>query len=440
MAEDPLDAPILGLVQIFSQGEAVCKPIRIGPAALELGRVAGPDAFMVEDDRVSRRHTRIAIAGSGVRVTDLDSRNGTAVDGRRINDETFTTLPRVLRIGQTLFRFTRDLRPFLRGGVEISGREVIGPTLRVSREQIARAAATGNTVLITGPSGAGKELAARAFHEASGRGEHPFIAVNCAAIPTGLAESLLFGAKKGSHSAATVDTDGYVVAADKGTLFLDEIAELDTAVQAKLLRMLEMREVLPLGASRPRKVDVQICTATLKDLRGEVSSGHFRQDLYFRIGRPEVCLPALVERLEEMPSLAQTELVAIDPELKLHVSFIEAAALRAWPGNVREFVQEVKLSGRLARDGKRLSVEAKDLSASAGIEIKEASSRPPSGPRPADHSKENILATLRKEKGNVTRAAKALGLHRNQLRRWIDKNKIDPKTYGGEDTDEPSSQ
>jgi transcriptional regulator of acetoin/glycerol metabolism len=433
LTDDPSDAPVLGLVEIFSNGEPSCRPIRIGMAPIELGRVSAPGVVVVNDDRVSRRHTRIAAAGAGVRITDLDSRNGTAVDGRRIQDETFSVLPRVLRIGQTLFRFTADLRPFLRGGVEVVDKQVIGPTLRTSREEVARASSTGSTVLITGPSGSGKELAARAFHVAGKREHGPFVAVNCAAIPTGLAEGLLFGAKKGSHSAANTDTDGNIVAADRGTLFLDEIAELDLMVQAKLLRVLEMREVLPLGASVPRKVDVQICCATLKDLRTEVSEGRFRGDLYFRMGRPEVRLPSLIERVEEMPPLALLELGAIDPRLGLHVAFLEAAALRAWPGNVREFLREVRQSARVALDAGRTTVEAKDLSATAGEEIRAA--KPSSVPRPAiDHSKDNILATLQREKGNVTRSAKILGMHRNQLRRWLDKNAVDPKAFG--ETDE----
>ncbi len=327
LMDDTSDGPVVGLVEIFSEGEPRCRPIRLGLAPVELGRVAAPGVFVVEDDRVSRRHTRILAVGAGVRITDLGSRNGTAVDGRRIDDKTFAELPRVLRIGQTLFRFTADIRPFLRGGVEQIDKQIIGPTLRVSREEIARAAKDpGNTVLLTGPSGSGKELAARAFHVASGREHAPFVAVNCAAIPTGLAESLLFGARRGSHSAASSDTEGYVQSADKGTLFLDEIAELDITVQAKLLRVLAMREVLPLGATQARKVDVRICTATLKDLRVEVAHNRFREDLYFRIGGPEVRLPALIDRLEEMGPLALIELDAIDPKLTLHVSFIEAAA------------------------------------------------------------------------------------------------------------------
>ncbi len=439
LMDDTSDGPVVGLVEIFSEGEPRCRPIRLGLAPVELGRVAAPGVFVVEDDRVSRRHTRIVAVGTGVRITDLGSRNGTAVDGRRVQDETFAQLPRVLRIGQTLFRFTPDVRPFLRGGVEHLGKQVIGPTLRVSREEIARAAATGSTVLLTGPSGSGKELAARAFHAAGGRAHSPFVAVNCAAIPTGLAESLLFGAKKGSHSAAAADTEGYVQSADKGTLFLDEIAELDISVQAKLLRVLEMREVLPLGASQPRKVDVQICTATLKDLRAEVVNNRFREDLYFRMGRPDVRLPALIDRLEEMGPLALIELAAIDPKLTLHVSFIEAASLRAWPGNVREFLREVRQSARVALDAGRSSVEAKDLSPSAGEEI--TVSRPVSSPRPAaEQTPENIRAALQREKGNVTRAAKKLGLHRNQLRRWLEKNNVDPKSFGDAGGDAPVSR
>jgi transcriptional regulator of acetoin/glycerol metabolism len=275
-----------GLVMIFSEGRPKSQPIRLDKV-VELGRVAGDGVIVLDDDRVSRRHTRIALRERGVQITDLDSRNGTFVDGRRIGDELFTKPPRVLRVGQTLSIFVPDVRPFLRSNVQIRDDIVIGPRLLQSRERIAQAALAGDTLLLTGPSGSGKELAARAFHTSAGRNDGPFVAVNCAAIPTGLAERLLFGARKGAYSGATADAEGYLQAADKGTLFLDEIAELDINVQPKLLRVLEMREVLALGAAHPRKVEIKVVAATLKDLRAEVTAGRFREDLYYRIGRPE---------------------------------------------------------------------------------------------------------------------------------------------------------
>ena len=179
---DALDEAAPGLVVIFSDGRPKCLAVRLDKKPVDVGRVKGDGVFVVEDDRVSRRHTRITRKGDSVRVTDLDSRNGTFVDGKRITDETFTRLPRLLRVGQTLFRFTPDIRPFLRAAVETTAEGIVGPTLRASRDWINRAAAAGDTLLLTGPSGSGKELAARAYHTAGRFASGPFIAVNLSLI------------------------------------------------------------------------------------------------------------------------------------------------------------------------------------------------------------------------------------------------------------------
>ncbi|MFT3765845.1 MAG: sigma 54-interacting transcriptional regulator [Minicystis sp.] len=437
---DAHDAPVPGLVLIFCGGRPQCTPMRLDGKPIILGRYQAEDVTVVDDDRVSRRHTKITARGDGVRVTDLDSRNGTYVDGQRVQDETYTKLPRILRLGQSLLLFVPDVRPFRSGEVEVTPTEVVGPTLRKARLAIERAGEGGDSLLLTGPSGAGKELAARAFHAASGA-SGAFVAVNCATIPAGLAERLLFGARKGAYSGATADSEGYVQAADGGTLFLDEVAELDASVQPKLLRVLELHEVVSLGASHPRKVDVRICAATLRDLRGEVQAGRFREDLYYRIGRPEVRLPPLVERLEDLPWLVARELEKVDPKLAAHSLLLEVCALRAWPGNVRELLGEIRRAGREALADGRTVVKDRDLAESAGREIEAAkpSTGPVAGVSPAELTRESIEAALRKEQGNVTRAARALGLHRNQLRRWITKNGVDPKVFGGDD-DEPEAQ
>jgi transcriptional regulator of acetoin/glycerol metabolism len=440
---DATEVKIPGLVVIFSEGRPKCQPIRIDGKPVEIGRVPGENVIVVVDDRVSRRHTRVSARDGTVRITDLESRNGTFVDGKRITDETRVMLPRVLRVGQTLLAFVSDLRPFLRGGVQTYHDSVIGPRLREAHERIARAALGGDTLLLTGPSGSGKELGARAFHAAAGRTDGKFIAVNCATIPAGLAERLLFGTRKGTYSGADADADGFIQAADRGTLFLDEVAELDVNVQPKLLRVLEMREVTALGAALPHKVDVKIVAATLKDLRGEVTAGRFREDLYYRIGRPEVRLPALTDRIEEIPWLAYDEVKRVDDKLTVSSMFLEACLLRPWPGNVRELLGELRQAARSALDAGRTLVEAKDLSESAGQDIGMSVDPTLSYGGPSMHGSgeitretRDIEGVLRREQGNVTRAARALGMHRNQLRRWLARHNLDPKIYGageGED-------
>jgi transcriptional regulator with PAS, ATPase and Fis domain len=276
---------------------------------------------------------------------------------------------------------------------------------------------------VLGESGAGKELAARAFHDAryASKGEAPFVAVNCAAIPEGLAERLLFGAKKGAYSGAVSDVDGYVQAADHGTLFLDEIAELDLLVQAKLLRVLESREVLPLGASQTKKVSFSVCVASHKRLRDEVSAGRFREDLYFRLGRPEVRLPPLRDRLDEIPWFVEREVRSVDEKLEASVTFFEECVRRPWPGNVRELLREVRRAAHRAVAEGSDSVEPEHLADDAGESLATPEPEPKERVSAKQWSDDEIARALDENGGNVRGTARVLGMHRNQLRRWLAK-------------------
>src|SRR5882672_7403446 len=281
--DDPDRRP--GVVVVFSGGAAAARAIPLVDGSLELGR--GESA----DGRVSRRHAVVAFDGQRWRVTDLGSQNGTFVDGAPATAHAATPLDRVIRIGDSLVIPCDDLRRLQRLGVRSIEDFVRGPATQAVLAEVEDAARSGSTLHIRGESGTGKEGIAQAFHRAGARAERPFVAVNCAAIPHAIAERLVFGAKRGAYSGADADAVGYVEQADGGTLFLDEIAELEPQVQAKLLRVLESHEVLPLGASRPRKVDFHLCSATNKDLRALVAAGALREDLYFRVGQPFVVLP-----------------------------------------------------------------------------------------------------------------------------------------------------
>jgi transcriptional regulator with PAS, ATPase and Fis domain len=265
------------------------------------------------------------------------------------------------------------------------------------------------------------------------------VAVNCAAIPQTIAERLLFGARKGAYSGAEADAQGYLQAADGGTLFLDEVVELDLAVQAKLLRALETKEVLSLGASKPKLVDILICSASNKDLRGLVAAGKLREDLYFRIGRPEVALPPLRQRPEEIALLIQRELQQVAPELGLHLSLVEACLLRPWPGNIRELLVETRSAIQAALMQGSQRVEARHLSPSAGTAFGSGSTPPPpslesrepsnkeaaSRARPLEsEERTRIEEALRQNGGNVAATARALGMHRTQLRRLLERHAI----------------
>jgi transcriptional regulator with PAS, ATPase and Fis domain len=408
--------PAPGLVLVYSEGTPRLRAALLPPAGLEIGRgVFG--GMPLDDQRLSSRHVRVAWSGGGWSIADLESHNGTYVDGRRVTGEATFERARVLRAGRTLFLLESDVRRFVGASVERDGDALVGPTLLGAWREIERAARSGDVLLLTGESGAGKDLAARAFHARAGaRG--PFVAVNCAAIPQGLAERLLFGTRRGAYSGATEDADGYVQAADGGTLFLDEVADLDAAVQPKLLRAIEAKEIVPLGASRPRRVDVRVCSAA-HDLRRAVAEGRFREDLYFRIGRPEVSIPPLRERCEEIPWLLAAELDRARPGLTAAPALVEACMLRPWPGNVRELLSETRrMAGAV---GDRDTVGLEDLARDAGAELPRAAARPGAARDLPDDA--TIEKTLREHEGNVTGAARTLGMHRNQIRRWIAKRR-----------------
>jgi DNA-binding NtrC family response regulator len=383
---------------------------RVLPLRREL--VLGRERELPNDDRLSRVHVSFEQSAGRIRVRDLGSRNGTFVDGRKIEEELLSEGPHVVRIGRTLIVVRPDLRRHLGRGVEVEEGAVVGPLLRDALDGVRSAARAGGSVLIRGESGTGKERCASLFHKhATPHG--PFVVVNCATIPQGVAERLLFGAKKGAYSGAE-NAEGYVQAAERGVLFLDEFGELDLDVQAKLLRVLEAREVLPLGGNSPKKIDVRFCFATHRDLRAHVASGKFRADLYHRIVHPEVQLPPLRERPEEVPELVRRELAHIDPELSPHVKFVEACMSRHWPGNVRELLQHVRRAASAAKSAKERVVQLEHLDPRAGEAFDLESSS-----ESAAHTRESLEAALTAAKGNVSQTARSLGLHRTQLYRLL---------------------
>jgi DNA-binding NtrC family response regulator len=439
------EARVPGLLRLFCVGTAMAQALPLGGEGLELGRGASV-LGEVQDPRMSRRHAHVRFDGRRFWVTDLGSQNGTFVEGEPAPSGTARELQRVLRMGDSLFVPCADVRPFEKYGVKVIDGFVRGPALQGLLEEVSRAAGLGFSLHLHGESGTGKEGVARAFHQHGPRGQGPFVGVNCAAIPQALAERLLFGAKRGAFSGADADAPGYLQAADGGTLFLDEVVELDLAVQAKLLRALETREVLALGASRPKAVDVHICSASHKDLRALVANGRLREDLYFRIGRPEVTLPPLRQRPEELALLVQNEVRKVTPELALHVLLMEACLLRPWPGNVRELLVEVRsaIQTALLQGARRL--EAPHLSATAGTAFgpTQPPQAPPTSPEPPPARAEapprakpldaeeraRLEEALRQQGGNVAATARALGMHRTQLRRLLERHGI--TAAGGE--------
>ena len=304
--------------------------------------------------------------------------------------------------------------------------------MRQVKERIAKVARSMAPVLVRGESGTGKELVARAIHACSHRADGPFVAVNCSAIPETLLEAEFFGARKGSYTGATADREGYFQAARGGTLFLDEIGDLPLAMQSKLLRAIQERQVRALGSTQEDAVDVRIVSATHRDLAADVQAGRFRQDLFYRLNVIEIVVPPLRERREDLPALCQALLVRIAqesgmPAPALSQQLLQQLAEHPLPGNVRELENLLHRAVALSEGGE-LQVDmacrpAMAPLAPAAPASTTAAGAPASSPVPSDlqawldQQERGILVRALQETGfNRTAAASKLGLSLRQIR------------------------
>jgi Nif-specific regulatory protein len=312
----------------------------------------------------------------------------------------------------------------LRGHLPLADDELVGDSASMTqlRQQISRMAPRQGTVLIVGESGSGKELVALALHRQSTRRDAPLVTVNCAAIAATMSEGELFGSRRGAYTGAERDRKGYFQQADEGTLFLDEIGELSLECQAKLLRVIEGKGFLPLGGEKEVKPDVRIIAATHRNLEHEVREGRFRQDLVFRLGI-SIRVPALRDHREDIPLLVQHFLRRLVPEYRPQIRLTEAAMERlrehSWPGNVRQLLlvleNAVVMSDGMTIDVHDLHLTAEDASPTSG---------------PASLNLEEVEAytirqALRQTRGNLSQAAKLLGIHRDTLGMKLKKYEID---------------
>lgn len=303
------------------------------------------------------------------------------------------------------------------------------PKMKAVLDMAFRAAQSDASVLILGESGTGKELLARGIHFNSLRKERPFVVVNCPAIPDNLLESELFGHVKGAYTGALSDRDGKFVQADGGTIFLDEIGDLRADVQAKLLRVLQEREVEPLGSNRVIPVNVRVIAATNQNLEELVKLGKFREDLYFRLNVVPLKIPPLRQRTEDIPDLVSffIEKYAGGPGVKVSDDFLTGLQQYSWPGNVRELENLIE---RLLVLRKSHLLSKADLPDYFNNEqIADKSSLLPEGEdysgSLADVERKAILAALRKCNGNKSRAAKMLSIPRHVLLYRLKKLGID---------------
>lgn len=285
---------------------------------------------------------------------------------------------------------------------------------------IKAAAPTGATVLVTGPSGTGKELVARAIHNLSRRPQGPFIAVNCAALPANLLESELFGHEKGAFTGAESRRQGRFELASDGTLFLDEIGEIDAATQVKLLRVLESRTFERVGGAETIKTDMRLVAATNKDLQKLVAEGKFREDLYYRLAVVDIKLPPLCERKDDIPAMVAAFLKEFSEKNMKEIQSISPAAMERlvaypWPGNVRELRNTIEKMVVLSSSQ---NLDAGDLPGNILASARPAAATIASGSLKSTEA-EKIAAILAKHSGNRTHAAEELGISRRTLIRKI---------------------
>ncbi len=364
--------------------------------------------LVLTDPTVSRRHATVEETAAGYLLKDQNSTNGTFLDGVRVR-EGFLAPGSAIRLGQTEMTFS-PLEERVK--VPLSSRENFGGLIgaTVSMREVfgilERVAPTDMTVLIQGETGTGKELAARAIHDHSRRAQGPFVVFDCGAAAPTLIESELFGHEKGAFTDAVKARQGAFELADRGTLFLDEIGELSAALQPKLLRALDQREVKRVGAEQAVNVNVRVVAATNRDLEKEVKAGRFREDLFYRLSAVSIQLPPLRKRKEDIDPIAK-RLLAGSGSKAIALSPEAAAALAAysWPGNVRELRNVLERASALS-DGKL--IEARDLFLSQGK--KTTTIEGLSGKTLEEIEKAAIQATLKSCAGNKTEAAKQLGI------------------------------
>jgi transcriptional regulator with PAS, ATPase and Fis domain len=370
-------------------------------------------ALQIEDPSVSRHHALLHV-GVPLRLEDLGSANGTHLRGRRLGSREMVPLysGEAIQLGPTggpllvIEGRTDAARSRAGKSQPMSGEEA----MLMLQQLVERVAPSNLSVLILGETGVGKGMIAAQIHQQSRRASLPFLKLNCAAFPETLLEAELFGYHRGAFTGAVQSKPGLFEAADRGTIFLDEIGDLPTGIQAKLLHVLEDREILPLGAVKARPIDVRFISASNHDLESAVEHGRFRRDLYFRLNGISLRVPPLRQRLGEVERLSRAfvqetaKAAGITPEPMLSRKALEILKGHSWPGNVRELrniiERAVTISGGSTIGPQHLPVEQMDalpITASA------------------DAERQRIIDALGRAGGNQSLAAKQLKISRRTL-------------------------
>ena len=424
-ADRPLDPPLqISLAGVdsvsFSRGRGPLRVARIESGGETMLRVEVPDRFL------STSHASLQRVLGRWLLEDEGSRNGTFVEGERTTRIDLTD-GALFEIGHGFFVFRAAAAadpPGAPAGETFTGS--LQPAYAAQLRALERAAPTNLAVVLRGETGTGKEVLAQLVHQLSGRPGR-FQPINCAALAPTLLESELFGYRKGAFSGATEDRPGLVRTADKGTLFLDEIGDLPPPAQAVLLRVLQESEVLPVGDTRPVRVDFRLVVATHRPLEQMAAAGQFRPDLLARLAGFTLNVPPLRERREDLGALIAALLRrhAADRALRFSPAAARALFLHAWPLNVRELEKALALGIALAPDG---VIDLPHLPAAIATARPRPAPEAPLGEEEV-RRREELVALLREHRGNVTAVAKVLGKARVQVQRWMRRYGIRPAVF-----------
>jgi two-component system, NtrC family, response regulator GlrR len=436
-----VDAAMLPDVRIVAtppKGKGIEAALGVSP--LVVGSGAESD-LVVPDPLMSRRHCEISLSDRGIRLRDLGSKNGTSIGGVQVIEALLEPDAKVTLGGsQLVARVGRGTKAVALSRAPRFG-QALGASvaMRALFATLERASPTDETILLLGESGTGKEVLARAIHEGSQRRAGPYVVFDGSAVAPTLAEAELFGYVKGAFTGAVGTRPGLLEQAHGGTLFLDEIGELPLDLQPKLLRAIESRQVRKVGSAEWVQVDVRFVAATHRDLRAQVASGQFRQDLYYRLAVVEVPVPPLRERRDDIPLLVERFLAAQTPPRSfqdLPPNALELLSAHSWPGNVRElrntvarlllfpasaeqaFAPLVPAAPPSARGGapSRPGLGAAEMAGLLRMQLREAREIVVE-----QFERSYVTAKLSEHAGNVSRAAESIGVSRQFLHRLIDR-------------------
>jgi len=446
---------------VILAGARCGETVSIDSPTTSIGRDARND-LNIPDHLMSRRHCVVELSDHQCTLRDVGSANGTYVNGMPVRERVLAHGDRV-RVGDSVLLFlagggdapaadaeahdvvddrTQRIAPreasrraaepppgspdaivaeVLAGRMTLHSHDMVGDSgpMRAVYECIRKVAPRDSTVLITGETGTGKELAARAVHQNSPRAARPFVAVNCAALTENLLESELFGHEKGAFTGAFALKKGKFEVAEGGTIFLDEIGELAPALQAKLLRALQHHEFERVGGTRTIKMNVRLIAATNQDLKAAVTAGRFRQDLWYRLNVVGLEMPSLRERRADIPMLAAHFAAKYGRGRAIEISSDAIDAMRAyeWPGNVRELENAVERAVVLGCADK---IVADDLPAAV---LQSSTALPRDGAAyhraVLDVKRRLILDAIDRSGGNYTAAARLLGINPTYLHRLV---------------------